>query len=116
MRLPPNVCSVLVSRTRNKSSILDAAFGFTGGLGPDEGLGVSVPVGKEASDDTLQLGNFGETAAPNRLLADNAEPALDQIEPRGAGRGEVQVKPRRVLKLGFYLGMLVGPVVVADQV
>ncbi len=59
MRLPPNVFSVLVSRTRNKFSILDAAFGLTGGLGPDEGLGVPVPVGKEASDGTLELGNAG---------------------------------------------------------
>ncbi len=67
----------LVSRNRNKFSILDAAFDLTGGLGPDEGFGILVPVGEEASDGTLQLGNAGETAAPNRLLADNAEPAFD---------------------------------------
>ena len=106
----------LVSSNRNKFSISDTTFDLRGGLGPDEGLGVLVPVGEEASDGAFQLGNAGETAAPNRLLADDAEPAFDQIEPGGAGRGEVQMKARVVFKPGFYPGMLVSPVIVADQV
>ena len=49
-------------------------------------------------------------------LREFAEEALDQIEPRHGGRDEVEVDPRMPLKPGPYAGMLVGGVVVQDEV
>ena len=78
----------------NKLRITEAAFNLVSGLGPDEGFGVVIPVFEEPDDAAFELGDAVKTAAANRLLADNAEPAFDQIEPRGAGRGEVQMEAR----------------------
>jgi hypothetical protein len=41
--------------------------------------------------------------------------AFDQTGPGCGGPGEVEVKARAVFKPSFYLGMLVRPVIVADQ-
>ena len=76
-----------MSRLGNKCSIAEASFDLFGGFGPSEGLGAFIPVGKEADDGALQVRRAGEAAAANRLLADEPEPALDEIEPRAAGRG-----------------------------
>src|SRR5229473_2602152 len=84
----------LVSRPVNKCSIADAAFDLMGGFGPAEGFGIFVPVGQEAGDGLLQARDAVEAAATNGLRGDQAEPALDQVEPRGAGRGEVQMEAR----------------------
>ena len=105
----------LVSCLVNKFSIVDAAFDLKGGFGPTEGFGVFVPVGQEAGDGLLQARDAVEAAAANGLRGDQAEPALDQVEPRGAGRGEVQMKARMGGQPVLYRGMLVGAVVVADQ-
>jgi Transposase len=105
----------LVSRPVNKCSIADAAFDLMGGFGPAEGFGIFVPVGQEAGDGLLQARDAVEAAAANGLRGDQAEPALDQVEPRGAGRGEVQMEARVRDQPLFDRGMLVGSVVVADQ-
>ena len=78
----------------NKCRIADAAFDLMGGFGPAEGFGGFVPVGQEAGDGLLQARDAVEAAAANGLRAYQAEPALDQVEPRGAGRGEVQMEAR----------------------
>jgi hypothetical protein len=104
-----------VLRPVNKCSIADAAFDLIGGFGPTEGFGVFVPVGQEAGDGLLQARDAVEAAAANGLRGDQAEPALDQVEPRGAGRGEVQMEARVGGQPLFDRGMLVGPVVVTDQ-
>src|SRR5260370_18320789 len=107
--------SRLVSRPVNKCSIADAAFDLMGGFGPAEGFGIFVPVGQKAGDGLLQARDAVEAAAANGLRGDQAEPALDQVEPRGAGRGEVHVQARVRGQPLFDRGMLVGSVVVADQ-
>ncbi len=55
-----------------------------GGFGPAEGFGIFVPVGQEAGDGLLQARDAVEAAAANGLRGDQAEPALDQVEPRGS--------------------------------
>jgi hypothetical protein len=103
----------LVSCLGNKCSIADAALDLVGGLGPCEGSGVVVPVSQEAGDGALQVGNAGEAASANHLL--ESEPAFDQVEPRGTGRSEVQVKTRMFSQPPRDGRMFVGAVVVTDQ-
>src|SRR6202790_5063764 len=86
--------SILVSRPVNKCSIADAAFDLMGGFGPAEGFGIFVPVCQKAGDGLLQARDAVEAAPANWLRGDQAEPALAQVEPRGAGRGEVQMEAR----------------------
>lgn len=57
-----------------------------------------------------------EGAAANCPLGDDAEPAFDLVEP-GGGRGrEVQVVAGVAREPGAHLAMLVGAVVIEDQV
>ena len=63
-----------------------------------------------------QVGDAVEDAAAERLVGELAEPALDQVQPRRRGRGEVQVEPRVLGQPGLDVGVLVGGVVVQDQV
>ena len=57
-------------------------------LGPHEGLGVGVVAVEIVMDGILELGNARERAAPDPLLRDLCEEALNQIEPRRTGRRE----------------------------
>ena len=50
-----------------------------------------------------------------RLLGDLGKEALDHVEPRGRSRREVQVKARMPLEPAFTAGVLVGGIVVDDQ-
>ncbi len=86
-----------------------------GGLGPAEGFGLLIPVREPAHDGTLQARAAIEAAAANRLRGDQAEPALEQVEPRGAGRSEVQMKARMSGPPLSNHRMFMGPVVVVDQ-
>lgn len=52
--------------------------------------------------------------APDRALGDQPEPTLHLIEPRGIGRGVVDVEAWAVCQPGTHLGMFVGAVVVDD--
>ena len=70
----------------------------------------------EAVDLLGQFFDAGEGAAPDGFLGDDAEPALDLIEPRGIGRCEVDVVARAFGEPGFDLGVFVGGVVVEDDV
>ena len=64
----------------------------------------------------FEFGDGGEDTATNALLSDQTEEALDLIEPRGRGGGEVQVKAGVLGQPGLNVGVLVGGVVVEDQV
>jgi hypothetical protein len=55
-------------------------------------------------------------AAPDLLLGENGEPALDYVDPGRAGRGEVQVEARVASQSAMDQGRLVGAVVVKDEV
>lgn len=63
-----------------------------GGFGPDEGFGVGIVVFEVLVNGRFEFGDGGEDAATDALLGDQAEEALDLIEPGGRGGGEVQVK------------------------
>ena len=64
-----------------------------GRLGPSEWFGGAGVVRlDEAADGFSQFGHTGEDAASQSAPLQLAEPRLDCIEPRRAGRREVQVK------------------------
>src|SRR5262245_65280874 len=67
-------------------------------------------------DRLLQLGHAPERTAADALLRDIGEEALDEIEPGGAGRREVQLEAAMPGKPRLHLGRLVRPVVVEHQV
>ena len=83
-----------VSRFRNKFSVPDGAPYLSGGLGPDKGSGGLVPAFHKVSDRPLQLRHAVEAAAADCLLADQAKPALHQVQPRGTGGREVEMEAR----------------------
>jgi hypothetical protein len=56
-----------------------------------------------------------EGASPQALARDLGEEALDEIEPRGSGRGEVELKPRMLPEPRRYRRMLVRAVVVENE-
>src|SRR5580700_4872380 len=70
---------------------MDAAFDLGGGFNPAKGLSVVVPVGEVAGDGPFQTADAVKAAAADGLTSNQGKPAFDQIEPRGAGRSEVQM-------------------------
>jgi len=57
-----------------------------------------------------------ERSAPDGLLGDESEPSLDLIEPGRVSGCEVEMEAWSRCEPGAYLGVLVGCVVVDDQV
>jgi|SRR6185437_7489105 hypothetical protein len=83
---------------------------------PDEGFGifvVTVDVTADRQDEFFEIAKY---TAPQSVLSEVAEEALHHVEPRRTGRSEVHVEPWMASKPTLNLGMLVGCVVVADQV
>ena len=70
----------------------------------------------EVTDTLNKLTDGGKGAATDRLLGDDVEPDLDLIEPGRVGRGEVDVIAGPSGEPAFDLGVLVGAVVVDDEV
>ena len=87
-----------------------------GGRGPHEGPGIGVVVLGEAQNLLLELGDGREGAAADSLLRDEVEPDLDLVEPGSVGGGEVEMVAGPVGQPAFDAGMLVGGVVVDDEV
>ena len=84
-------------------------------LGPDEGCCVGI-IGLDEGIDVLpELGNGGEGSAAQRLSGEDREPDFDLIEPRGAGRREVEVDVGMTLEPAVVL-WLVGLQIVEDDV
>jgi len=71
---------------------------------------------RETLDLGDQLGDGAEGTATNRLLGNDVEPDLDLIEPRGVRRREVHMIARPRGQPAFDLGVLMGAIVVHDQV
>src|SRR5260370_14244983 len=61
------------------------------GFGAGEGTGGFIVAGDESIDVFPELADAGEARAPERGSAEDGEPALDLVEPRGVGRGEVEM-------------------------
>src|SRR5262245_35928921 len=85
-------------------------------LRPDEGRGVSVPLRQIAFDVADQGEDRIERAAPYRFAREDAEPGLDEVEPRGAFRREVKVHPRMPGQPGLHGRCRMGGGVVQDDV
>ena len=62
-----------------------------------------------------QLAHAAKRAAPDGLLSNQAEPALDLVELAGVGRRVMNVIARMTCQPGFDPRMFVGGVVVGDQ-
>ena len=81
-----------------------------------EGAGVAVVVFDVGVDALDELLDAAKGAAADGALGDETEPEFDLIEPRRVGRGVVDVVTRPGGEPGANLGVLVGGVVVDDQV
>jgi hypothetical protein len=79
---------------------------FTVGFGPDEGLAAVVPSVDEGPDLDHEVSDGGKHAAADGLAFDDAEPDLDQVQPRSRGRGEVDMDPGVPRHPGFASGCL----------
>jgi len=77
---------------------------------------VTVVVLDEIFDASNEFADAAEAAATNRLLSNEPEPAFDLVEPRGISRCVVDLEARPLGQPGAHLAMLVGSVVVDDQV
>ena len=84
--------------------------------GPDEGLGIMIGLFDEAVDRSLELDDRAEDAALETALGELGEEALDGIEPGAGGRREVGDEARVALQPRLDLRVLVGGVVVEDDV
>ena len=67
-------------------------------------------------DGGFELGHTLEDTAADAIGSDAAEEALDLVEPRRRCRGEVHVETWMPLKPSLHLGVLVGGVIVSDEV
>src|SRR5260221_6234787 len=74
--------------------MIDGSDDFIGVGGPDEGLRVMVGLGDEAVDGGLEVDDRAKDAALEAAPGEFGEEALDGIEPRARGRGEVEDETR----------------------
>src|SRR5665647_2465589 len=108
---------LLVSRVSNSVTVTgDRLEDLVGGLGPDEGARVFVPVRQPVADVGAQLAHRTVDAAARLARGQLGEPALDEVQPRGAGGGEVQREARMGEQPAPHRRGLVGGVVVEDEV
>ncbi len=82
----------------------------------DEWLGVGVPLLDPGFDVAFECGDAVVDAAADLAVGEEPEPAFDLVQPRGAGRGEVQMESWVGREPGADRRGLVGGQVVADQV
>src|SRR5712692_4634074 len=69
-----------------------------------------------AVDGILQFAGGAMNTPPDLLLGQGGEPALDQVQPRGAGRREVHMEPRMTSQPAMNQGRFVSAIVVQNQV
>ena len=69
----------------------------------------------EAVDFLDKVGGGIERAATDSALSDEGEEAFDLVEPGSVGGGEVNVPTRTACEPSSDLGMLVGSIVVDDE-
>ncbi len=86
------------------------------GFGPDEGFGVMVMSPQVAFDRGFEFKLAAEGAASNSFGGQSREPALDQIDPGGAGGSEVHVEARAFGQPVADKAGLVSSVVIHNQV
>ena len=70
----------------------------------------------ELSDGHDEFFGIVKHAAPQSILGKVAEEALHHVQPRTAGRREVDMKPGMTSEPSLHFRMFVGGIVVNDQV
>lgn len=73
---------------------------------------MSVQVLSNGCDEVL---NIPETSPSDSFLGDLAKPAFDQVQPRTRGRDEMEMEAQMPPEPGFHPGVLVGSIIVDDQ-
>lgn len=109
--------SLLVSCLRSsltKSS--DTGKDFISGFGLDKWFRVFIRQSHVLVDGCLQCTSAAMGPAFDLSFGEHGKPALHQIEPRGTGRGKVQMKAGALGKPAMNQRGFVSPVVVQDQV
>src|SRR5436305_674180 len=81
-----------------------------------EGFGAGIVLGEISIDGGLQVDDRAEYTTADALPRHLGEEALDRVEPRGRGRGEVEGPARMARQPGQHFGMFVGGIVVEDDV
>ena len=94
---------------------MDGGDDAIGVSGPHEGFGIGIGFGEEAVDGGLKIDNRVEHAAFEPPPRQPGEQSLDGIEPGARFRGEVENEARMPRQPGLHLGMLVGGIVVEDD-
>jgi hypothetical protein len=117
--VPARPSGVVRQADRRLFSVFRARFTFSRisvAGGPDEGLGafiVAVDVGADGHDQLFQI---AKNAAPQSVLGEIREEALHHVQPRRIGGREVHRETRVPREPALDFGVLMGSVVVADQV
>src|SRR5713226_5782850 len=93
----------------------DAREDFVGGLRPDERRRAFVRDVDVPDDGGFQVTGAAMDAAPQLFVSERREPTLYQVDPRGAGRGEMHVVSRVANEPAVDDRRLMGPVVVANH-
>ena len=73
-----------------------------------KGFGSALCLFEVLLDGSFEFGNALEDAAPDAILGDQAEEALDLVEPGCRGRREVHVEARMAFEPSLDRGVLVG--------
>ncbi len=82
----------------------------------DKGLWLAVRLGEEAIDGGLEFDDRVKDATLEAAAGELGEIPFDRVEPRGGRRGEVEEEAGMALEPGTDLCVLVGRVVVEDDV
>src|SRR5690606_25244217 len=69
-----------------------------GSRGPDERLCVVIVSIEVLMNCLLECGHTSVTSPPDRFLCQVSKPPFDHVEPRGVGRGEVELEARMTLQ------------------
>ena len=74
---------------------------------------MAVDVGADGHDEFFQI---AEDAAPEPIVSEVAKETFHHVQPRRAGRSEVEMKARMSRQPALHFGMFMGGIVIADQV
>jgi hypothetical protein len=114
---PQFFSNLLVSCLRNsltKSS--DTGEDLISGFGPDKGLGIVVSEFDIVFDGLFQFQRAAMGRSFDLSFGEQTKPPFHQIEPRGTGRSEVQMKPGPFGKPTMNQRGFMSPIVVQNKV
>jgi hypothetical protein len=101
---------------KSLAGTLDLFEDILGGSSPDERFGMFVVMIHVVVDGGDQFHYVAKHTSPKTIYSEVSEEALHHIEPGGAGGCEVKVEPWMTFQPALDGGMLVGGIVIHDQV